>query len=40
MKREEPETFRQRFHAFFDTEMLIGIIFGLIGLIIFEWLMS
>jgi hypothetical protein len=33
MAPEEPQTFRQRFYAFFTTEMLIGIICGLIGLI-------
>jgi hypothetical protein len=40
MKSKRPQTFRQRFNAFFTTEMLIGIICGLISLIIFEWVMS
>jgi hypothetical protein len=39
MKTEKPETFREQFHAFFNTEMLIGIICGLIGLIIFKSVM-
>jgi hypothetical protein len=40
MRSKEPQTFRQRFQAFFNTEMLIGIIFGLIGLIMYQWVMS
>jgi len=36
--QKKPDTFAEKFHEFFTTRRLIGIIFGLLGIIGARWM--